>query len=494
VTTTNQNKLLTRQRHLYTISHLSAKFQNSTKSNMFETQHEDNEKFKAAQKELRKSNSEILKRNTDFLEGLGKKESQINDKNETTPKFDPSVTTNQVQDFNLEPEFDVMPLPGHPSLDPDESVARRQRDPFSLSACLNFLLTQGTILTENMVFMARSKLFQQQANVHIHHQERLTKDGHIHWAKFIDVQDKYSDVAIPLRGYKVRSGKEKRPRMLSPQVGLPASVLGQLNLLISNCKATKLHADTIGQLSQQRRDWKEFRDYNMYPDYPNVTAQTCDEFPTQSAQTYRLLLTVYRQYQISVFIVQIATAAPNSGHKPTFTYIMVDLRNDHRLLDYRQSQTLQFTEETLLQAQQRRNNFSELIDGRYNPVTAIFMIHAERQRAPNCKRKRETLLQGNRDRCPKCDDQYHNNQRTNGEDNASKTISCKLRCDHHLCLPCLVNLNFTIDVEPQCPTCEAPLSDEVDLGPAYEKQSAGSMQGIARQKEDYQILRDKQME
>ena len=48
---------------------------------MFETKHEDNEKFKAAQKELRKSNSEILKRNTDFLEGLRKKESQIIDKN-----------------------------------------------------------------------------------------------------------------------------------------------------------------------------------------------------------------------------------------------------------------------------------------------------------------------------------------------------------------------------------------------------------------------------
>ena len=342
--------------------------------------------------------------------------------------------------------------------------------------------------------MARSKLFQQQANVHIHHQGRLTKDGHIHWAKFIDVQNKYSDVAIPLRDYKVRSGKERRPRMLSPQVGLPASVLGQLNLLISNCKATKLHADTISQLSQQRTDWTKFRDYNMYPDYPNVTAQTCDEFPTQSAQTYRLLLTVRYQYQISIFIIQIATAAPNSGHKPTFTYVMVDLRNDHRLLlDYRQSQTLQFTKETLLQAQQRRNSFSELINGRYNPVTAIFMIHTEWQRAPNCKRERQTLLQGDHDSCPGCKAVYRNSQRTNS-DNIDTTISCKLRCNHHLCLPCLVNRNFTIDVEPQCPTCKAPLTDEIDLGPAYEKQSAGSMQGITRQKEDYQILRDKQME
>jgi len=55
---------------------------------MFETQHEDNEKFKAAQKELRKSNSEILKRNTDFLKGLCNKELQIIDKNEKTPRFD----------------------------------------------------------------------------------------------------------------------------------------------------------------------------------------------------------------------------------------------------------------------------------------------------------------------------------------------------------------------------------------------------------------------
>ena len=112
---------------------------------MFETQHEDNEKFKAAQKELRKSNSEILKRNTDFLEGLRKKESQIIDKNETTPVFDPSVATNQVQDFNLEPEFDVMPLPGHFSLDPANTKYpslsyKLRRQPLTVATNRNFTI------------------------------------------------------------------------------------------------------------------------------------------------------------------------------------------------------------------------------------------------------------------------------------------------------------------------------------------------------------------
>ena len=433
---------------------------------MFETDFKDSDDVRLRQQTLKANNNATYQANVSYIAKLNEKLNQASLR-DLRPSYCPGRPTNDIKDFTLHESLDVEGLGTQPS---HKDGLARVRDPYSLVACINYLAPLGTLLPEELIFAARAKLFLQQANIHVNHQRRIKEEQLTHWGRFVDVVQKYSDTNTSLLNYKLGSlDNKKEKRSNTPQCFLPQGILGQLELVIRYCQATKLHEQTIESIATQSLDFLRFREYTLYPDYPNIPKERRAEFAEQSDQTYDLLKSFNTYYGTDMFILQIGTSELGDK-RPVFTYILVDLRSQrYCIMDCRQSKAQPFTSEHLKTAMQARDSFSQLKPDKYNPVTAIYIIRHTRSRDnfPNAKSKKrkepDDKDSHNRNKCPECGDEYKNGMLLDKHGATNLQISCRLKCRHDVCLYCIMD-----DLE-RCPVCKERYEGEINFGPAYER-------------------------
>ena len=436
---------------------------------MFEADFKDADDVRSRQQILKENNNAIYQANVSYIAGLNKKLGQA-PLTELRPSYCPGRPTNDIEDFTLHESLDVEGLGTQPSHGDGLS---RVRDPYSLVACINYLVPLGTLLPEELIFAARAKLFLQQANIHVNHQRRIKQEQLPHWGRFVDVVEKYSDTNTSLLNYKfgtLDNRKEKRSN--TPQCFLPQGILGQLGLIIKYCQATKLHEQTIESIATQSLDFQKFRHYTLYPDYPNIPEERRAEFAEQSERTFNLLTSFNKYYETNMFILQIGTSELGDK-RPVYTYVLVDLRvQRYCIMDCRQPKAQTFTIDNLKTAMQARDSFSQLQKDKYNPVTAIYVIRDTRVKNnfPNAEGKKRKEPDNKDDKpdvkvneCPGCKDEYKNGMLLDKQEVINLQISCRLRCTHDVCLYCIM------DELERCPVCKASYEGEINFGPAYER-------------------------